>query len=211
MKHNKHIKEHIRKVWNALTGSHNLGETSKAIFNFVGNCIWPGWGHHVSGSLASFVVPVLEAALWVMRGKKTDYRFDYCRLIVCLSVSVNPEAVWRLRWFYDPFFNYINSLAPLTCSHLTFIQTRALLFFHRHILLYSLRLVYNTNRSALEWKDRHFKRINCQLPRGNKQGINFTWNNIPINKNVILSRSGDNTSVNWGHQMLPNMNSSGDQ
>ena len=133
----------------------------------------------------------------MIKGTKTEDRFNYCRFsFVCLSVcllSVNSAAFWLAEGYVDstiPFSTTLTPLIPLPCNNVAtpgFHSHNSHISFHWHILLYSLKILYNKNRAKGEWKDRLSKRINWRVPRGKRGNTNLTWSKIVLNKNIILN------------------------
>ena len=148
----------------------------------------------------------------MIKGRKTEDRFDYCRSSsVCLSVcllSVNSAAFWRAEGYVDSTIPFSTTLTPLFLCHITtlplwgFHPHNSPISFHWHILLYSLKILYNKNRAKGEWKDRFSKRINWRVPRGNRGNTNLTWSKILLNKNIILSNIERRRYKDWRPKRL---------
>ena len=195
-KQNTHTHTHT-EVCSSLKGLHSLGAKLKAIFNLVRN---------------RSLVRAVTLRQWfsslvcrysirsdIVGDKRNEDRGQIQLLSVlfcpfdCLFVISQLCSFltrWGLRWFYDPFFNYINSLIPLPCNNVATVRVSSSqlpISFRRHILLYSLKILYKKNRTKGEWKDRISKRINWKVPRGNRGNTNLTWSKILLNKNIILN------------------------
>jgi len=190
------------EVWSSLKGLHNLGAKLKAIFSLVRAVTLRQWFFSL--------VCTYSFRSGIVGDKRNEDRGQVQLLSILFSLFVISQLCsfltrWGLRWFYDPFFNYINSLIPLPCNNVATLgvsSSQLPISFHWHILLYSLKILYNKNWAKGEWKDRLSKRINWRVPRGSRSNTNLTRSKLLVNKNIILNNIEKRRHKKWRHKSL---------